>query len=207
MPVSWSDVLAGLPLVAVLRGVTPAEAVEVAAALYDGGIRCVEVTLNSPQPLASIAAIRDRFDGVLMVGAGTVLRSHEVGEAAAAGAQIIVSPNMDPAVIGAAKTAGLTSLPGVFTPSEAFAALAAGADALKLFPAEALAPAALAALLAVLPPGTSVLPVGGIEPAGMARWRLAGAVGFGIGGSLFKAGRHPDEVRERARAFAAAWAA
>jgi 2-dehydro-3-deoxyphosphogalactonate aldolase len=198
MPVSWSDVVAGLPLVAVLRGVTPAEAVEVAAALYDGGIRCVEVTLNSPRPLASIAAIRDRFDGVLMVGAGTVLRSHEVGEAAAAGAQIIVSPNMDPAVIGAAKTAGLTSLPGVFTPSEAFAALAAGADALKLF---------LAALLAVLPPGTSVLPVGGIEPAGMARWRLAGAVGFGIGGSLFKAGRHPDEVRERARAFAAAWAA
>ena len=205
MPITWSDVLAGLPLVAVLRGVAPAEAVEIADALFDGGIRCVEVTLNSPQPLASIAAIRARFDGAMLVGAGTVLTAAQVGEVSAAGAQIIVSPNTDPAVIEATKSAGLSSLPGVFTPSEAFSALAAGADALKLFPAEALSPAALTALLAVLPAGTRVLPVGGIDSGAMAPWRAAGASGFGIGGSLYKPGRGAAEVRERARSFVAAW--
>jgi 2-dehydro-3-deoxyphosphogalactonate aldolase len=201
---TFDDVLAGLPLVAVLRGVVPAEATDIAAALHEAGFRCVEVTLNSPHPLASIAAIRARFDGAMMVGAGTVLTPAEVHEAAAAGAQLIVSPNANPAVIAATKAAGLASVPGVFTPSEAFAALAAGADALKLFPAEATNPATLKALLAVLPAGTSVLPVGGIEPATMASWRAAGAAGFGIGGALFKPGRAPAEVGERARAFVAA---
>jgi 2-dehydro-3-deoxyphosphogalactonate aldolase len=201
----WSEVLAGLPLVAVLRGVTPDEAAEIAAALFDEGWRCVEVTLNSPSPLASIAAIRARLDGVMLVGAGTVLTVDQVAEAAAAGAELIVSPNTDVAVIAAAKAAGLTSLPGVFTPSEAFAALAAGADALKLFPAEAASPDALKALLAVLPTATAVLPVGGIAPATMAPWRAAGAAGFGVGSALYKPGVGPDEARTRARAFAAAW--
>ena len=137
---TWQEVMAGLPLVAVLRGVMPAEAVQVAAALYDGGLTCVEVTLNSPEPLASIAAIRAQFDGRMLVGAGTVLTAQAVAEAAAAGAQLIVSPDANPRVIEATKAAGLTSLPGFFTPSEAFAGLASGADALKLFPAEGSSP-------------------------------------------------------------------
>jgi 2-dehydro-3-deoxyphosphogalactonate aldolase len=197
--IDWTGVLAGLPLVAVLRGVVPAEAADVATVLCKAGLRCVEVTLNSPQPLASIAAIRARFDGTMLVGAGTVLTPAE------AGAQLIVSPNADPVVIQATKAAGLISLPGVFTPGEAFAAVAAGADALKLFPAEAASPALLKALQAVLPAGTAVLPVGGIEPAAMAPWRAAGAAGFGIGSALFHPGRTPADVAGRARAFAAAW--
>jgi 2-dehydro-3-deoxyphosphogalactonate aldolase len=190
-----------VPIIAILRGVAPAEAPDIAAALYAAGLRCVEVTLNSPEPLASIAAIRARFGADMRVGAGTVLSAHEVIEAAGAGAQLIVSPNTDLAVIAATKQAGLISLPGMFTPSEAFEALAAGADALKLFPAEASSPPSLKALLAVLPPGTAVLPVGGIEARSMAAWRAAGATGFGVGGALYKAGFGPDEVHSRALAF------
>ncbi|MGH7024921.1 MAG: 2-dehydro-3-deoxy-6-phosphogalactonate aldolase [Caulobacteraceae bacterium] len=199
------DVLAGLPLIAVLRGIEPAEAVSVGEALYTEGFTALEVTLNSPRPLDSIAALRAHFEGRMLVGAGTVLSAGEVREAAAAGAEFIVSPDANPEVIRAAKAAGLGSLPGVFTPTEAFAALAAGARALKLFPAEASTPAALTALLAVLPARTKVLPVGGIEPRTMSPWRAAGAAGFGIGGALYKPGRAPDEVRVRARAFAQAW--
>jgi 2-dehydro-3-deoxyphosphogalactonate aldolase len=206
-PVTWEDVLADLPLVAVLRGVRPVEAADVAAVLFDEGWRCVETPFNSPDPLASIAAVRARFDGRMLVGAGTVLTARDAGEAAAAGAQLIVSPNTNLAVIEAAKSLGLTSLPGAFTPTEAFAALAAGADALKLFPAEAASPAVLCALLAVLPAGTKVLPVGGIGPPAMAPWRAAGAAGFGIGGALYRPGDTPDAVRGRARAFTAAWRA
>jgi len=203
--VTWEDVLAGLPLVAILRSVEPSEAPAIAEAVYAGGVRCVEVTLNSPEPFKSIAAIRAHFDGRLLVGAGTVLSSDDVMEAAAAGAQLIVSPNANPEVIEAAKAAGIVSLPGVFTPTEAFTALRAGADALKLFPAEASNPATLKALLAVLPAGTAVLPVGGIEPASLAPWRAAGAAGFGVGGALYRRGMGSEEVRRRAGAFVAAW--
>ena len=204
-PTPWDARFGAAPIVAILRGVAPAEAADIAAALYDAGLRCVEVTLNSPQPLASIAAIRERLGEDMLVGAGTVLMTAEVAEAAAAGAQLIVSPNTDSAVIAATKQAGLISLPGVFTPSEAFVALAAGADALKLFPAEAANPAVLRALLAVLPTGTPVLPVGGIEARLMAAWRTAGAAGFGVGGALYKPGLGADAARSRALAFVEAF--
>ena len=202
---TWDEVMAAMPLVAVLRGVDPEEAPPIASALFDEGILCVEVTLNSPRPLASIAAIRARLEGRVLVGAGTVLTVEHVAQAIAAGAEIIVSPDANPRVIEAAKTAGAASLPGVFTPGEAFAALATGADALKLFPAEASCPAALKAMLAVLPAGTAVLPVGGIEPASLGPWRAAGAAGFGVGSALFRPGLALDEVRRRARAFTSAW--
>jgi len=194
---TWAELLAGLPLVAILRGVAPAEAPGIAETLFAAGLRAVEVTLNSKEPLESIAAIRARMGGRMLVGAGTVLAPREVTDAAAAGAQFIVSPDAKPAVILATKAASLVSLPGVFTPS----------DALKLFPAEAASPAVLKAVLAVLPAGTAVLPVGGIEAASMAPWRAAGAAGFGIGGALYRPGMTPDVVRSRAEAFVAAWRA
>jgi 2-dehydro-3-deoxyphosphogalactonate aldolase len=141
----------------------------------------------------------------MLVGAGTVLTAADAGQAIAAGAQIIVSPDANPRIIEATKAAGAVSLPGIFTPSEAFLALAAGADALKLFPAEASSPAALRAMLAVLPAPTAVLPVGGVEPGSMGPWRAAGAAGFGVGGALFRPGLDVDEVRRRAQAFTSAW--
>lgn len=193
------------PLIAILRGVTPSEAPAIAEALVEGGIRCLEVTLNTRGALASLAAIRARLGGRAAVGAGTVLCIQEVRAAAAAGAQFVVSPDMKPEVIAAAKAAGLFSLPGVFTPSEAFAALSAGADALKLFPAEAANPAALKALLAVLPEGTAVLPVGGIEASSLGPWTAAGAAGFGVGSALFRPGLTPIEAKDRARALIDAW--
>ena len=202
---TWDDVLAAMPLVAVLRGVDPVTAPGVAAALSDEGILCVEVTLNSPDPLASIAAIRERLGSQILVGAGTVLNADDVRDAIAAGAEIIVSPDASPAVIETTKAAGATSLPGIFTPTEAFAALRAGADALKLFPAEASSPAALRAMRAVLPQGTAVLPVGGIEPEAMGPWRVAGAAGFGVGSAVYRPNLKVDEVRDRARAFVSAW--
>jgi 2-dehydro-3-deoxyphosphogalactonate aldolase len=202
---TWAELLAGLPLVAILRGIEPSEAPDIAETLFKAGLRGVEVTLNSEKPLESIAAIRARMDGRMLVGAGTVLAPHEVADAAAAGAQFVVSPDAKPAVISATRAAGLVSLPGVFTPSEAFAALGTGADALKLFPAEAASPPVLKALLAVLPAGTAILPVGGIAAASMAPWRAAGAAGFGVGGAIYQPGMTPDAVRARAEAFAAAW--
>ena len=186
--VTWTSLMRDLPLVAILRGLAPSEAVEIAAALRDEGFLCVEVPLNSPEPLKSIAAIRERFDGELLVGAGTVLSAQAVKDVAAAGGQIVISPNTDTSVIAATKAAGLVSLPAFFTPTEAFAALAAGADALKLFPAEAAGTATLKAIGAVLPPGTAVLPVGGISPASMGPWRAVGAAGFGIGSALYRPG-------------------
>ncbi len=202
---TWEEVLISLPLIAILRGVTPEAATDVAEALFDAGFVCVEVTLNSPSPLESITAIRARFDARILVGAGTVLTPQDVRSAADAGAQIIISPNSDRPVIEETKAAGLVSLPAFLTPSEAFAALAAGADALKMFPAEAASPAALKALRAVLPDGVGLFPVGGVEADGMAPWRAAGATGFGVGGAIYRAGMSPGEVRSRAAAFVAAW--
>lgn len=203
---TWDDVVGRMPLVAIVRGITPTDAVAVAQALFDAGMLCVEVPLNSPDALASIAAMRAAFDGRMLIGAGTVLTVDAVADVAGAGGQFVVSPNTDPAVIAATKQAGMASLPGFFTPTEAFAALEAGADALKFFPAEAGGVATLKAIMAVLPKGTRVMPVGGISVESMPDWRAAGAAGFGIGGSVYTPGDGAGAVRERARAFAEGWA-
>lgn len=197
--------LAGCPLVAILRGVTPAEVVQVGEALFDAGFRLIEVPLNSPDPLVSIARLAKAFAGRAVIGAGTVLSVADVAAVAAAGGTMIVSPNTNVEVIAATRQGGLVSLPGIATPSEAFAAIDAGATALKLFPAEGANPAVLKAIRAVLPAGVRVLPVGGIAPDNMAPWLKAGAAGFGIGSALYSPGVRPDEIAVRARTFIAAW--
>lgn len=189
------------PLVAILRGLTPDEAPAIGDALVDAGITLIEVPLNSPDPLASIALMARRYAGRAMVGAGTVLRTSQVEAVADAGGTLIVSPNSDVAVIGASVARGLISMPGYFTPTEAFAALGAGAHALKLFPAEGASPAMLKAQRAVLPRETPVLVVGGIVPEGMAAWRQVGADGFGLGSSLYRPGKEAALVAEDARRF------
>lgn len=193
-----------LPLVAILRGLTPAEAPAVGDALVHAGFRLLEVPLNSPQPLESIALLRQRFPDAL-VGAGTVLTAQQVRDVHGAGGALIVAPNFNAEVVAEAARLGMVSLPGVATPTEAFGALAAGATGLKLFPAEAASPAVVKAWLAVLPKGTPLMPVGGITPANMAAWREAGATGFGIGSALYKPGKSADAVREDAQRFVAAW--
>lgn len=199
--------LDSLPLVAILRGLRPDEAVEVGEAIVAAGFRCLEVPLNSPDPLVSIRKLRDALDGRAVVGAGTVLTRDAVHAIADAGSQLAISPNTDTDVIRAAKAAGLISMPGFYTPSEAFAALAAGADVLKLFPAELAGPPGLRAVRAVLPPVTRVYAVGGANPASMRAWCDAGASGFGIGASLYKPGTTPTEAESAARAFVSAWSA
>lgn len=194
-----------LPLVAILRGLTPAEAPAIGQALTKHGFGLIEVPLNSPQPLDSIALLRAQCPQAL-VGAGTVLSVQQVRDLHAAGGQLVVSPNFDPAVVAEALRLGLACLPGVATPSEAFAALAAGAHGLKLFPAEMLPPAVVKALRAVLPKEAPVLPVGGITPANMAAYRAAGASGFGIGSALYAPGKSAQAVGDAAQAFARAWA-
>lgn len=196
-----------LPLVAILRGLTPDEAVDVGHALSESGFRVLEVPLNSPQPLASIRRLADTLDSDHLIGAGTVLTVAAVDDVARAGGRLIVMPHADTAVIRAAKQAGLYCVPGVATPTEAFAALAAGADALKLFPAEQVGPAVLKAWRAVLPKDLALLPVGGIAPDTMTPYIAAGANGFGIGSALYAPGRAAAEVGRRARQFADAWIA
>ncbi len=193
------------PLVAILRGVTPAEAVELGAALIAAGITIIEVPLNSPDPLASIAKLVQNFGTDALIGAGTVLQTDQVAAVQTAGGQLIVSPNADAAVITASKAAGLVSVPGFFTPSEGLAALAAGADALKLFPAEGSSPAALKAMRAVLPQAVPVLAVGGVNADSMAQWIAAGADGFGLGSGLYRPGDSAELVGTRAREIVAAW--
>ena len=194
------------PLVAIIRGVTPDEAVATARALFEGGIRIVEVPLNSPEPLASIERIAADLGDDALVGAGTVLDPADVARVKEAGGRIVVSPNMDPKVIRAAVEAGMVSSPGIFTPTEAFAALAAGAAALKLFPAEAASPRVVKAIRAVLPKGVPLLAVGGITPDSMAAWLEAGADGFGLGGGLYTPGQSPEDTLAKARAYVAALA-
>ena len=196
---TFKDQLTEFPLAAILRGIRPEEAESVGEALVAHGFRIIEVPLNSPDPLASIRRLVRRFPGV-MVGAGTVLSPADVDKVQAAGGQLIVMPHGDAAVIRRAKALGLACVPGVATPTEAFAALAAGADALKLFPAEALPPPVMKAWLAVLPPHTALLPVGGITPTGMAPYWAAGARGFGLGSALYKPGMNAAEVEVTARA-------
>jgi len=201
---AWQHAFRQLPLVAILRGLAPAEAVAVGQALWDAGWRLLEVPLNSPEPLRSIELLTQRFPDAL-VGAGTVRSEDEVRQVHAAGGRIIVSPHFDARVVRASVARGLVSLPGVATPSEAFAALDAGASGLKLFPAEMIAPAAVKALRAVLPAAVRLLPVGGITTANMAHYRAAGADGFGIGSALYKPGMDAAGVAASAQAFAQAW--
>ena len=191
------------PLIAILRGVRPGEVVNIAEALFEAGFTLIEVPLNSPEPFESIARLAQTFTDRAVIGAGTVLRESEVAAVRAAGGTMIISPNANPKVIGATVDAGLVSLPGVATPTEAFAALQAGATALKLFPAEGASPAVLKAMRAVLPSDVRVLPVGGITPEGMAPWMIAGAAGFGLGSALYKPGLAADAVAVRARSFIA----
>ncbi|MDX6750955.1 2-dehydro-3-deoxy-6-phosphogalactonate aldolase [Geminicoccaceae bacterium 1502E] len=197
--------LAALPLVAILRGIRPEEALPVGEALAGAGFRIIEVPLNSPEPLESIRLLARRFGDGLLVGAGTVTSPAAAGQVVEAGGRIIVMPHGDVGVIREAKRLGAFCVPGVATPTEAFAALTAGADALKLFPAELITPPVVKAMRAVLPQGTRLLPVGGIEPGGMAVYRAAGAAGFGLGSALYRPGMAPAEVAERARRFVEAW--
>jgi len=192
------------PLVAIIRGVTPAEVDGVGGALLDAGFRIIEVPLNSPDPLASIERLAKLAGDRATIGAGTVLTAADVRRVADVGGQIIVSPNTNPEVIGATAQAGLASAPGYFTPSEAFTALAAGAHALKLFPAEAADPAVVKAQLAVLPRDIPLIVVGGIRTDNMRPFVEAGAAGFGLGSSLYKPGMAADEVALNARAFVGA---
>lgn len=198
---TFDQVLAEMPLVAILRGIGPSEAEAVAEALVGAGIGCIEVPLNSPDPFESIRRMAARFGHRALIGAGTVLDPAEVSRIVEAGGRLAVSPDCNPATIAAAKAAGLIALPGILTPSEAFQALAAGADGLKLFPAEAASPAVLKAMRAVLPEGTAILPVGGIGPAEIAPYWAAGAAGFGLGSSLYNPGRSAAEIRDRAAAM------
>ncbi|MFI4994783.1 MAG: 2-dehydro-3-deoxy-6-phosphogalactonate aldolase [Hyphomicrobiales bacterium] len=195
------EALAALPLIAILRGLQPQEAVDVTTALHDAGFRIVEVPLNSPSPLSSIERIVRRFEGRMLIGAGTVLEIGALADVAAAGGRLIVSPNFEEEVVRSAKRKGLISVPGVATPSEAFAALAAGADAIKLFPAEMITPAVLRSLRAVLPKEAKLIPVGGITPANIAAYLEAGADGFGIGSALFRSGKSIADIARAASAF------
>ena len=196
-----------LPLVAILRGVRPEEVLAIGGALVEAGFAVIEVPLNSPRPMESIGLLAREFGAGVLIGAGTVTSPALVGEVAGAGGRLIVMPHGDPAVIGAAEAAGLFCAPGIATPTEGFAALAAGADALKLFPAELLGPPVLKALRSVFPRETAFLPVGGITPDNMAGFVAAGAAGFGLGSALYRPGADPAEVGRNARAFVAAWRA
>ena len=191
------------PLVAIVRGIRPEEAERIGEALIAAGIRIIEVPLNSPQPFKSIRRLAMAVGDQALVGAGTVLDPIDVGRVAEAGGRLIVSPNTDVAVIEATVSAGLASSPGYFTPSEAFVAIKAGADALKLFPAEGASPAVVKAQRAVLPKDVPLLVVGGITPASMGPWLDAGADGFGLGSGLYKPGQSAEQVGEQARAYVA----
>lgn len=195
------------PLVAIIRGVEPEEAEAIGQAIYNSGIRIIEVPLNSPRPLESIRRLAAKFADRALIGAGTVLRPEQVAEVAEAGGRIVVSPSTDAATIEATVAAGLVSCPGYFTPSEAFAALRAGAHLLKLFPAEAAPPAMVKAQRAVLPADIPLLIVGGVSPDKMAAYRDAGADGFGLGSGLYRPGQRPAEVAAQAAAFVRAAAA
>lgn len=200
----WLD---PLPLVAILRGIRPDEVVSIGHTLTGAGFRILEVPLNSPQPMDSIRRLVDALGERYLIGAGTVMTPAQVAEVAAAGGRLVVMPHADVNVIRAAKAAGLVCVPGVATPTEAFAALAAGADGLKLFPAEQASPRVLKAWRAVLPQDVAVLPVGGITPDTMTPWVAAGASGFGIGSALYAPGIDLTEADRRAHAFAQAWTA
>lgn len=197
----FSALMAVTPLVAILRGVKAAEVVDIADALIEAGIRIIEVPLNSPDPLASIAALAAAHGDHCLIGAGTVTQPHDVQRVSDAGGQLIVAPNTDRDVISAARALGMIALPGCQTATEAFAAIDAGATGLKLFPADAIPLAAVRALGAVVPKGTLLMAVGGVAPETMQSWWDAGVRGFGLGSALYRAGDQADQVAQRAVAF------
>lgn len=199
--------LTPLALVAILRGIRPEEAVPVGETLVAAGFRIIEVPLNSPEPFTSIGRLATALGERALIGAGTVLRAADIGRLADAGGRLAVMPHADTRIIREAKRQGLICVPGIATPTEAFAALDAGADALKLFPAEVLPPAAVKAIRAVLPGAVRLMPVGGITPERMAPYVEAGAAGFGLGSALYRPGMTPLEVGRTAAGFAAAWQA
>jgi 2-dehydro-3-deoxyphosphogalactonate aldolase len=199
-----AQALAQLPLIAILRGLTPAEAPAIGQALVDSGFAIIEVPLNSPEPLHSIATLSRLFPHTL-IGAGTVLNAQQVKDVHAAGGRLVVAPNFNPAVVAQALALNMVVLPGVATPTEAFAALDAGAHGLKLFPAEMISPATVKALRAVLPKMAALMPVGGITPDNMAAYRKAGASGFGLGSTLYAPGRSAEQVRAAAQNFVSAF--
>jgi len=203
---AFDAAFASCPLIAILRGVRPDEVVAIGEELVAAGFTLIEVPMNSPDPLDSVARLVAALEDRAMIGAGTVLTVDQVAAMHDAGGRMVISPNTNSDVIRASVAAGLVSLPGIATPSEALAALDAGATALKLFPAEAASPVVLKAMRAILPSELPILPVGGIVPEGMAPWRQAGAAGFGLGSALYKPGLTAGEVGERARAFVAALA-
>jgi 2-dehydro-3-deoxyphosphogalactonate aldolase len=201
MAQTLAKAMAQLPLIAILRGLTPAEAPAIGQALVASGFALIEVPLNSPEPLQSIQALSALFPQAL-IGAGTVLNVQQVNDVHAAGGRLVVSPNFNPAVVARALALGMVVLPGVATPTEAFAAIEAGANGLKLFPAEMISPATVKALRAVLPKDLALMPVGGITPENMAAYLAAGATGFGLGSALYAPGRSAQAVQEKAAQFA-----
>jgi 2-dehydro-3-deoxyphosphogalactonate aldolase len=200
-----SDVLAELPLVAILRGVTPSRIEGVANALFEAGIRAIEVPLNSPEPFVSIEKLARMFGGRCLTGAGTVLDIANVDRVADAGGKLLVTPNTNPQVIAHGVAKGMTVMPGFYTPSEGFAAIAAGAKTLKLFPASTGGTDHLKAMLAVLPRTVPVYAVGGVGAANMSEWKAAGAAGFGLGSDLFKPDFTDAQISERAKKCVAAF--
>lgn len=201
---AFDAALNNMPLIAILRGIEPKDAPAVGDVLAEAGFGIVEVPLNSPDPFASIERLAMSLRGRALVGAGTVLSVEDVAAVESAGGTLVISPNADSRIIAETASRGLVSLPGIATPTEAFAALGTGAAALKLFPAEAGSPSIVKAMLAVLPRGTRILPVGGITPGAMASWYAAGAAGFGLGSALFTPAMTLDEIRRSATAFVAA---
>jgi 2-dehydro-3-deoxyphosphogalactonate aldolase len=204
MAVTLDQALAACPLVAILRGLTPEEAESIGRALVGAGFRVIEVPLNSPRALESIRRLAEAFGRDALIGAGTVLSEAEVEAVAQAGGRLVVSPHLDPVVVGTAVARGLVPMPGVVTPSEIFAARALGATAVKLFPAEMIPPQAVKALRAVVPRDQKLLPVGGLTPERIPAYRDAGADGFGLGSALYRPGSVAQEVAASARAFVAA---
>ncbi|WP_067515691.1 2-dehydro-3-deoxy-6-phosphogalactonate aldolase [Endozoicomonas ascidiicola] len=194
------------PLIAILRGIQPEEAVSIASALVEGGFYFIEVPMNSPKPLDSIRIMAESFGGKALIGAGTVLSVKDVEDVYAVGGRMIVTPNCNPEVIGRAKSLGMACFPGVATPTEAFMAMAAGATALKAFPSDLVSPSVVKAMLAVLPKETAILPVGGInsDPDQMVVFLKAGACGFGLGSSLYAPGDLAEVVKQRATSFISA---
>jgi 2-dehydro-3-deoxyphosphogalactonate aldolase len=201
----FADAMARLPLVAILRGITPAEAPDILRALLSEGFLLIEAPLNSPEPYESIQIMRAIAPPEALVGAGTVKTAADVDAVAQAGGDLIVMPHADIAVIAAAKAHGLIALPGVATPTEAFAALSAGADGLKAFPAEMIPPSVVKAWRAVIPANVPIMPVGGIRPDNMGPYLAAGATGFGLGSALYRPGDSASQVKQKAAAFVAAW--
>jgi 2-dehydro-3-deoxyphosphogalactonate aldolase len=194
----WLD---ACPIVAILRGIRPEETEAIGATLLAEGLTILEVPLNSPKPFESIRRLAAAFGERALIGAGTVTTEDEVAAIVRAGGRLMVTPHADPALVLAARARGLIACPGFLSPAEAFALLAAGADALKLFPAEAASPAVVKALLAVLPKGTPILPVGGMSAATIPAWKAAGAAGFGVGSSLYQPGDTAEAVGAKARAL------